>query len=463
MSAIVEQVLSLVPAGVEAEVTVVEHASAVTRFANSYIHQNVADTGTRVTLRLHAAGRTASGSTTTVDAAGLARLVERLTATAALLPPDALWAGVAPAGSLDPAARDGFASVDPATAAATPAERAAVVGAFVESAKGLLAAGYVRTSTATATFGNTAGQSLRGGYTEASLDGVARAASTDGGPADGVARATSRRLADLDGGLLGARAAAKAQATIGGVDLPPDDYEVVLEPQAVGDLLSGLSFYVFNGRAFAERRSFARPGEAQFDGALTLVDDALAADTYGVPFDAEGTPKRRTELVRDGVTQGVPHDRRTAREVGAESTGHSNGFGDTFGPMGTHLAITPAGGPAATEATGPVVDSDVAALVAGVRRGLLVTDFWYTRVLDPRSAVITGLTRNGVWLIEDGEVTAPVRNLRFTQSYPAALAPGRVLGIGAHAHALVERYSGAAHRAPALRLASWHFTGGASG
>jgi predicted Zn-dependent protease len=460
---LVAQVLALVPAGVEAEVTVVEHHSAVTRFANSYIHQNVADTGTRITLRLHAAGRTVSGSTTLVDPAGVTRLVERLTATAALLPPDPMWAGVAPPQPLDPAAGDGFASVDPATAAATPGERAVVVGAFVESTKGLLAAGYVRTSSVTAAFGNTAGQALRGGFTEASLDGVARAASADSGPADGVARATSRRLTDLDGALLGARAAAKAQATVGAVDLPPDDYEVVLEPQAVGDMLGGLSMYVFNGRAFAERRSFAVPGEAQFDPAVTLADDALAADTFGVPFDGEGTPKRRVDLVRDGVTAAVAHDRRTGREVGVGSTGHSNGAGDTFGPMATHLTITPAGGPVPTEVAGPTLDSDVATLVSGVRRGLLVSDFWYTRVLDPRSAVITGLTRNGVWLIENGEVTTPVRNLRFTQSYPAALAPGQVLGIGAHAHALVERYTGAAHRAPALRLASWHFTGGAGG
>jgi predicted Zn-dependent protease len=105
----------------------------------------------------------------------------------------------------------------------------------------------------------------------------------------------------------------------------------------------------------------------------------------------------------------------------------------------------------------------VAALVAGVERGILVTDFWYTRVLDPKSLVVTGLTRNGVWLIERGEVTQPVRNFRFTQSYPQALGPDAVLGVGASAATLPESWGFAWWTAPALRLSSWNFTGGASG
>ncbi len=105
----------------------------------------------------------------------------------------------------------------------------------------------------------------------------------------------------------------------------------------------------------------------------------------------------------------------------------------------------------------------MAALVGQVSRGLLVSDFWYTRVLDPRTLVITGLTRNGVWLIEDGVMTQPVQNLRFTQSYPQALAPGAVLGVGSHSVGLPSGWEALAFRAPALRLASWNFTGNASG
>ena len=108
----------------------------------------------------------------------------------------------------------------------------------------------------------------------------------------------------------------------------------------------------------------------------------------------------------------------------------------------------------------------MAALVAGVTRGVLVSDFWYTRMLDPRTLAKTGLTRNGVWLIEDGEVTTPLRNFRFTQSYAQALMPGNVLGVGAAATPVPgDTYSATAPRwtGAALHLASWNFTGGASG
>jgi predicted Zn-dependent protease len=117
--------------------------------------------------------------------------------------------------------------------------------------------------------------------------------------------------------------------------------------------------------------------------------------------------------------------------------------------------------PAGTE-IGPTTES-ARPLVAGLERGLLITDFWYTRVLDQKSLVITGLTRNGVWLVEDGEVTAAVSNMRFTQSYPQALGPGAVHGVGAESVSLPDRWSGVRFGAPALRLASWNLTGNASG
>jgi hypothetical protein len=106
----------------------------------------------------------------------------------------------------------------------------------------------------------------------------------------------------------------------------------------------------------------------------------------------------------------------------------------------------------------PAADASVLTLVRQVRRGLLVSDHWYTRVLDPKVLSVTGLTRNGVWLIENGEIVGPVRNLRFTQAYPQALAPGQVLGVGTRTHDLPTNYEPTAARAPALHLAAWNFT-----
>lgn len=473
------QVIDLVRARLgphaEAEVFVAHEETALTRFANSFIHQNVADSATRVDLRLHTNGRTSGGATSTLDDEGLRRLVSRAAAATALLPPDPLWAGVTP-----PMPSAGRGAFDEATAAAAPADRAARVKAFVDAAEGASTAGYCRTTRVVAAFANTAGHLVRGGYTTAGMDGVARAA---GPVADGVARAASFRLADIAGEVLGTRAAAKARAGVDPVELPPGRYEVVLEPQAVGDLLEHLAIDGFNGKAVVERRSFVSLGERQFDPALSLVDDATTPDAIGPRFDAEGTPKRRLELVRDGVTVGVAHDRRTAREAGAQSTGHAIPGGATFGAEATHLSIRPrddgdaasstandgtATGDATAGMAHPARDPDVAddsvrELVAGVRHGLLVSDLWYSRVLDPRTLVVTGLTRNGVWLISNGEIGPAVRNLRFTQSYPRALGPGRVLGVGREAFLLPPHWDFNARRAPALRLASWQFTGGAAG
>jgi predicted Zn-dependent protease len=448
-----ERILKLAGDGVEAEVVVEHSALALTRFANSYIHQNVADETTAVRLRLHADGRTATATTTVTD--DVEDFVRRTMAGLRLAPSDPTWPGLSPAA---PAASGG--NVDEATAAASPDDRAARVRAFVDQAAGLEVAGYCRTSVTRVVYANSAGQHITGGRTGAAMDGIARTATSDG-----LARLASGRIADLDGAVLGARAAAKARAAADPVELPPGRYEVVLEPTAVADVLLMLSMYGFNAKLLQDRQSFLELGAAQFDPAVTLVEDATAADSTVLPFDVEGTPRRRVVLVDAGVSRAVVHDRRTAAKAGpgVASTGHAIAGGASFGAVPASLRLLAHDGPAPVEVDGPAADSGVAALVAGVERGLLVTDNYYTRVLDPRTLVVTGLTRNGVWLIEDGVVTTPVRNFRFTQSYPQALAPGAVLGVGPRAVELPGAWSESGSFAPALRLASWNYTGGASG
>ncbi|MFG3707288.1 TldD/PmbA family protein [Micromonospora sp. NPDC047670] len=469
---VVELVRRLGGPDAQAEAVVTRADLALTRFANSFIHQNVAESGVEVRLRLHLGGRTAAGSGSVVTADGLRALVERTLAAARLCPPDPAWPGLTA-----PAPTATAAALDEATAYAEPDDRAERVRAFVAAVGGLEAAGYCRTAHRSSAFANSAGHSARGRSAEVAMDGIART-----GGSDGVARFCADRLADLDGAALGVRAAAKARAAADPVELPPGRYEVVLEPAAVADLLQNLSWFGFNGKRYAERQSFAEPGAAQFDPAVTLVDDPLGGS--GLPFDAEGTPRRAVTLVEAGTTRAVAHDRRTAAEAGATSTGHALAGAATWGPMPRNLRLSAApaagvgatgGAPAATAGggsgaagagdgvPGAVVDGDTAELVARVRRGLLVSDLWYTRVLDPKSLVVTGLTRNGVWLVEDGVVTRAVRDLRFTESYPRALGPGAVLGLGRRAARQPDRTDGVWWEAPPLRLASWNFTGGASG
>ena len=447
--------------GAEVTAEADRHELALTRFANSVIHQNVAEDGTTVSLTVHHEGRTASGSASVVDDAALGELVDRVVASTGVAPRDPGWPGLAP--QADPAATSG---VDLATAGATPTDRAEVVRAFVDGAGGLETAGYCRTNHWTGAFASSSGQQVTGEAVECGLAGVARVLRAGGG-ADGVARHMPLSLADLDGAALGARAAAKARAWAEPVELPAGRYEVVLEPDAVSDLLGNFSFAAFNGKAVTQRRSFVRVGADQFDPAISIYDDPVA---LGLGYDSDGTPRRRLDLVGSGRTLAVTHDRRSAAEEGggAASTGHrgENRFG--AGPSARHLGILPSGDldGRADEVEGPAADSSVAELVAGVERGLLVSDFWYTRILDPRSLSITGLTRNGVWLVEDGRITAPVKNFRFTQSYEQALAPGNVRAVGRTATAIPgDTYSATSPRlsCPALHLASWNFTGGASG
>ncbi|MEV4344886.1 TldD/PmbA family protein [Actinoplanes sp. NPDC049596] len=470
---VIELVREVAGPAAEAEVTVRHDAEALTRFANSAIHQNVAEATTTVRLRLHFEGRTASSSTTVVAPAGLRGLVERTVEAARLSPPDITWPGLTPPSPLHGSAgyhgsgeRSGLDfGFDEATARATPAERALRVADFVRAADGLETAGYCRTTYTSAAFANSAGQSVEGRTAEAAMDGIAR---LDG--ADGVARLAGGRLADLDGAALGARAAAKARAGQSPVELPPGRYEVVLEPEAVADLLDNFAVFGFNGKAFAQKQSFAELEAEQFDPAVTIVDEPLGSrgePAPGLPFDIEGTPRESLVLVRDGVTKAVAHDRASAADAGTGSTGHASPASRSWGPMPSHMRLEAA--PPATEPSlppaGPAdpIAESARPLAARMKRGLLITDFWYTRVLDQKALIITGLTRNGVWLVENGEIVGPVSNMRFTQSYPQALAAGAVLGIGSESVLLPDRWSGTRYAAPALHLASWNLTGNASG
>ena len=236
----------------------------------------------------------------------------------------------------------------------------------------------------------------------------------------------------------------------------------MLEPAAVADLLQTCSPYGFNGKAVNERRSFVRArASSSSTRRVTIVDDPLLGGCAGLRSTPRARPRRRLDLVEAGSRRAVTHDRRTAAEAGRESTGHAI----ERRPRAVRRPACPAHRArrrSAPTATGPAADRDATLAARRASAGCWSPTSGTPGVLDPRTLVITGLTRNGVWLIEDGEVTAPVRNFRFTQSYPQALAPGAVLGVG-------RRQPGAGTRAErlvrhaGLHLAGWNITGGASG
>jgi len=420
----------------------------LTRFADSAIHQNVADEAWTASVTAHLDGRTlrlTTGLAGPEDGGAIEAVADRVAQSLALAPLDPRWAGVAGAAEV---------AAEQERPGSTPAERAAAVAAFIEGAGGLSTAGYVKSYRSESGVATSGGQiaSMRTGAS--AIDGIA---SING--VDGVSRSRVHAFADLDPYAAGALAAAKARAAQDAAELRPGRYEVILEPAAAANIVSTLAMYGFNGRMALDGASFVELGTQQFDPSISLVDDGPA---WGVTVDSEGTPKQRLAFVEGGRATRIAHDRRTAAESGGASTGHGSGYGV---PDAAHLGIEP--GVAAAVAASPVhVAPTAASLLAGVTgssRALLVSDFWYTRVLDPRQVTVTGLTRNGMWLVENGAIVGAVQNVRFTQSYPGALAPGQVLGVGPDVVTDPDSWAPTAHFAPALHLASWNVTGNASG
>lgn len=434
------RVVEMVGDRAEAEAIVTFGREELTRFANSFIHQNVGSEYTRVRLRVADGGRVAAVTGNRADDASLARLAEDALTVASTQPVDHDWPGVAPAGH----GGDGDFS-DPSTVEATPPDRAGVVADFVAAGEGMLAAGFCDSDSFEAAFANSNGRdgSYRG--SRATIDGIHQT-----GESAGSAHQTSRALAALDGAAAGALAADRARRGMNAFDLKPGEYEVVLAPEAVATIAIFLDFYGFNGKAVGEGQSFVAIGEQQFDPAITIVDDPLDAAAVGAPFDAEGVAKAPLTLVDAGVTSAVIHDRRTAGKAGVTSTGHAWEQSSAYGPLAGHVVVRPG-------------TASVDELIAGVERGVYVATFNYCRILDPKSQVVTGLTRNGTFMIEHGVITGAITNLRFTQSFVKALGPGNVAAVGDDLRYADSEFGPGLVRAPSLRLDSWNFTGGAEG
>jgi predicted Zn-dependent protease len=414
--------------------------SALTRFANNYIHQNVTERDTNIILEVYDGKRSGSATTNRTDPAGLDELVERAKANARVSPEDPDFAGLA-----GPAEYGLTQAFDEVTAEYSPDERAAGVGVVCRTAaeKDLNASGAFTTETTELAFANTEGMFAYNVRTRAEFQ--ATVMSDD---SSGRAAGASWRVADLDVAALGAEAVRKAELGRNPRAVDPGRYAVVFDPYAVSDLLGSLNIYGMSAQAVQEGRSWmnSRMGKPAMSPLVSIWDDGLDPTGYPIPFDYEGTPRQRVDIVKHGVVMGPVYDRYTARKDGVQSTGHAIPPNMRFftGPIALNLFMAP--GEASTEA-----------LIAGTERGLYITRFWYTRVVTFPDCVVTGMTRDGVFLVEDGEIAHPVKNLRFTQSYANALA--NVEAVGSEERLLISDFGGFANRVPALKLSEWNFTG----
>ena len=419
----------------DVEVLVHREAEGLTRFANSQIHQNVWRDDVAVTVRVvRAGGRTGVISVHTDDPAEVASAAAAAAQIAAVSPEDPEYPG------LSEFAPVGAVPVDEATVNATPQQRAAAVRAILDEVPDdLSAAGAYRTTGGELGLFNTTGQRAYAPTSFANLSMVVA-----GPTSSGWAEAGGRSMADMDPAASGRRAVAKAQAGRDPVEVPPGAWPVILEAPAVATVVQFLAYLGFGGRSWLEGRAFTsqRLGEPVVDSRLTLVDDAVSPASTGVPFDYEGTPKQRVELLKDGVAAAVVHDRHSARQAGVSSTGHGLPAPNTHGPMALDPVLLPGN------------DGSLEDLIGRCERGLLITRFHYTNVVHPKETSITGMTRDGTFLIEDGRITSGVRNLRFTQSILGALE--HIDGLSTETAYASEIFETGA-RFPALALPSFVF------
>jgi PmbA protein len=312
---------------------------------------------------------------------------------------------------------------------------------------GCNASGAFRTATHEYAVANSHGLFAYHPATEADLTTVVMA------PEEGAGFSTdaSWQVGDIDVEARGREAIDKALRSRNPQPIEPGVYPVVLEPYVAHDFVFELATAA--GASFVqEGRSWMtwRQGDALMSPLISIWDDGLDPAGWPLPFDFEGTPRQRVDIVRAGIVGDPVYDRARAAKEEKASTGHALPAINPFNPWLSAARY----GPIPKHTFMGTGDSTLEEMIAGTERGLYVTRFWYTRTVHPREATVTGMTRDGTFLIEHGELTRPVRNLRFTQSYVEALAGAEAVGREARR---VWAEPGI-RSAPALKLAAFNFT-----
>lgn len=425
--------------GNPAEILLFFEDQSLTRFTHNYIHQNVAERNITLILRLLSGKRLGLATTNRLDEEGLDRLVERARANTEISPEDPDYPGLPEPGNY--AIVEAF---DQATADYSPHERAKAVGTVcrLTSERGLSGSGVFSTGTNETVIANT--QGVFAYHASTNADFQILVTSED---ASGREQGSGWRVGDILVEAFGRVAIQKAEDGSSPRQVDPGPYTVVLTPYATEDLINMLNYYGMGAQAVLEGRSWMndRVGEKAMNDLVSIWDDGVDPGGVPMPFDFEGVPKQRVDIVNEGVVQGPVYDRITARKMKETTTGHA--LPPTmrgFGPLATNLFM--ASGTTSTEE-----------MIRSIDRGLYISRFWYTRLVHPRDCVITGMTRDGVFLIEDGELTYPLKDLRFTQSYVEALA--NVETVGKEARLLTSEFGGQATRVPALKIREFNFTG----
>ncbi|MGA7557013.1 MAG: TldD/PmbA family protein, partial [Candidatus Acidiferrales bacterium] len=376
--------------------------------ANNTIHQNVAEHTLGISVRAVVDGRTARATTNKTDEESLRRVVAAAMNLARNQPenPDLLP-------MLGPQKYQKVAHFFASTVSATPQDRARAVTRVCkmaeegkQTAAGIFTTGYVRNLLA-----NSKGLSARHDDTRAEFSVTILEENSSG-----WAKSNSPDILNIDPDALFESASEKAAGSRKPRELEPGHYTAILEPAAALDFVGSI-FYDFAGTAILDKRSCLneRMGKKIFGENITLWDDVYHPLQVGAPWDGEGLPRQKVLLVDRGIPKNLVYSRATAKKMKAKSTGHGFTLPNEYGEAPMNLVFS--GG-----------DKSVDDMIRSTERGILVTRFWYIREVDPYEKVLTGMTRDGTFLVENGRVAGGIRNFRFNQGIIDALAKVEMLG-----------------------------------
>lgn len=419
------------------QVSVYAWESKLTRFANSYIHQNVAEENILITVK--SITNKQIGETTTNNPYKIEDVVEKAQSISQIVPPNPEFYGLP-----EPTSIQEVETFFPTTYEFTPLKQAEICHLIMHVAKGFKAFGSFSTSAIETCIANSNGLFAYNRATSAFINTTIM-----GESGTGMAETGARDATRINYVKVAEKAVEKAKMAQNPVKIEPEKYEVILEELAVIELLAYLGYIGVNALRCQDGRSpFCNKLNKKVVGKnITIWDDPLNMDGVPFPFDFEGVAKRKTSLIENGVLKALVYDYNTAKKENKESTGHSTGS-SIVGPAPLNLFMKGSG-------------STIEQMVNSTKKGILVTRFWYTNLIDPISLSITGMTRDGTFLIEDGKIRAPVKNLRFTQSILEALSKVKELSkpvlIGSLETYGVPFLVGS--KVPALKIKDWNFTG----
>lgn len=419
----------------QVEVLLSSHSLALTRYADSIITQNVSEYNLLdVVIKLVKAGKISKISINQTDKASLKQAIKNCNYFVPALGTE-----------LGLVSNQKYAAVNAysdQTASVSPTHRASVINEAVDIAKnsGLNISGAFSNESSAVTLANSKG--LFGYYPSSSATFTCTALTGD---SSGKTAKFTLDVSQINSAQLAKVAVEKAIKSKNPVALDAGKYTVILEPAAVVEFLFFMSFRGFGALSFQEGRSFmsGKIGQKVMGDNISIIENPYHPDIQGMPFDFEGMPRQKVVLIENGIARNVVYDRLTAKKDKVQSTGHALPQPNPAGPMPSSLILAPG-------------ESSVDEMIKSTKRGILISEFHYTNLIDPMKLTLTGMTRNGTFLIEDGEITKGIKNMRFTDSILRLLSNVELISHETKLHQGF--FGGGGFIVPALKINDFNFS-----